>query len=130
VLTENEGEQRELNRVALPLNDSEVVVSYIRVLWREGHKPHIGKTSSEMMIKMRINFRISYVLRSPFQAMFADYNRSALFGLHVLRYKQNAVGEYAWPKVENNLVSAKFGLIICNPRTRGISRLAPFVALR
>jgi hypothetical protein len=40
-----------------------------------------------MMIKMRINLRINYMLRSPFQAMLADYNRPELPGLYVLRHK-------------------------------------------
>src|SRR5436309_5068869 len=104
MLSENKRKQRKLERVALPLDHAEAILSNVRILRGVSDKALLRQANSKTMIILRLDFRIGYILRSPLQAVLANDYRSALPRLKVLRHNQNAIGNDIGPDIQHHLI--------------------------
>jgi hypothetical protein len=97
--------------VAHPLNDSEGIMPYVRILRGIGNKPFIRQPRSKVMVKVGVNVWIRNIRRPTFQTMLADNNWTSLTGAYIFGNQEDPVGKYFRPHIKHYLISPKLWLI-------------------
>ena len=109
MLAEDEGKERQLQRMGLALDQAEAVVADVGVLRRVRDEALVGQPRGEVVVVRAIDGRIGHVARASLEAMLADDHGPAFAGVEILRHEQNPVREDVRARRP------------ASPRSRGIS---------
>src|SRR6185437_12290737 len=118
MLAENEREQCKLERMAESLDDSKMIFPDVGILRRISYKALFREGCCEMMIVMRINFRVRRILGTAFQAMLTYDDWTTLTGFNILRHQQYSIGKYMLPNIKNHFISSELFCFIYQPCSR------------
>jgi hypothetical protein len=118
VLPEDEREKRQLQWMALALDQAEAVLADVWVLRRERDEALFGQPDGILVVVMRIDLGIHHLLRTALQAMLADHHGAPFARPDILGHEQNPVGENAGPDIQHHFVPAIFRLVEDQPRSR------------